>query len=197
MTARLGIFVSGTGRSMANIASQIEHGNLDADIALVLGSRPCPGIELAQGCGFETLVPHHAVDAVELSKIVSQYHLDFVVLAGYLNLLPIPEPLRGRVVNIHPALLPDFGGPGMFGTRVHSAVLDAFKRGKITESGCTVHLCDDSYDTGTILLQRRCPIKPNDTPKSLADRVFKLECKAYPEALDLLIRSNAPPIRAE
>ena len=114
--------------------------------------------------------------------MLGEHAIDWVVLAGYLHLVAIPRGFEGRVVNIHPALLPDFGGPGMFGDRVHEAVLKA----GATESGCTVHLCDERYDTGSIVLQERCPVVPGDDVASLARRVFDLECKAYPRALQLL-----------
>jgi folate-dependent phosphoribosylglycinamide formyltransferase PurN len=102
-------------------------------------------------------------------------------MAGFLSLWRIPEDRFGWVINIHPALLPDFGGKGMYGHRVHEAVLAAGR----TESGCTVHFCDNEYDHGPIILQRKVRIKPNDTADTLAARVFEQECVAYPEAVRL------------
>jgi phosphoribosylglycinamide formyltransferase-1 len=95
------------------------------------------------------------------------------------------------VINIHPALLPDFGGKGMHGRHVHEAVVDAAKRGEVRESGCTVHFADEAYDTGSVILQLRCPVEAGDTPDELAARVFELECEAYPEAIKMLIERNA------
>ena len=112
--------------------------------------------------------------------------VDLVCLAGWLQLLQIPPRWAGRGLNIHPALLPKFGGQGMYGRRVHEAVLAAGER----ESGCTVHVVTDAYDAGPIVLQRRCPVLPGDTPDTLAARVFAQECEAYPEAIK---RSVAAP----
>ena len=102
-------------------------------------------------------------------------------MAGFLSLWRIPEQHRSRVINIHPALLPEFGGWGMYGHRVHEAVLAAGK----TESGCTVHFCDNEYDHGPIILQRKVPVMPNDSPADLGARVFEQECIAYPEVIQL------------
>ncbi|MCA9297514.1 MAG: hypothetical protein KDA28_00525, partial [Phycisphaerales bacterium] len=112
-------------------------------------------------------------------EIWTRFDLDLVCLAGYLKFVEIPARWQGRVLNIHPSLLPRHGGAGMYGDRVHRAVLDAADH----ESGCTVHLCDGAYDQGRILVQRRCPVEPGDTPDTLAARVFELECEAYPEAI--------------
>ncbi|MFT5422526.1 MAG: phosphoribosylglycinamide formyltransferase-1 [Phycisphaerales bacterium] len=190
-TPRLALFLSGSGRSLTNLITRTESGELGAQIALVVASRECPGAQLARAAGLPTLVIARSLTKEELLALTTEHRIDWVVLAGYLRLLPIPTHLQGRVVNIHPALLPAFGGPGMHGDRVHTAAIEAFKRGDITETGCTVHLCDNTYDTGPIVLQKRCPIEPADTPQTLADRVFALELLAYPEALNLLIDRNA------
>jgi len=105
-----------------------------------------------------------------------------VVMAGFLHLVRIPADFAGRVINIHPSLLPAFGGQGFHGMHVHRAVL---ARG-CTVSGCTVHLVDDEYDHGRILLQKTVPVLPDDTPDSLAARVFAAECAALPEAIGRL-----------
>jgi phosphoribosylglycinamide formyltransferase-1 len=104
---------------------------------------------------------------------------DLVLLAGWLQLLRIPAMYEGRVMNIHPALLPKFGGKGMWGHHVHEAVLAAGER----ESGCTVHLVNNEYDAGPVVLQRACPVLPGDTPDTLAARVFEEEKLAYPDAV--------------
>ena len=111
--------------------------------------------------------------------------IDLVVLAGYLKKIEIPPGFDRRVLNIHPALLPRHGGKGLYGHFVHEAVLAA----KEPESGCTVHYCDSQYDTGPIILQRRCPVLPGDTPETLARRVFDEECLALPEATRRVIES--------
>src|SRR5690606_12877305 len=98
-----------------------------------------------------------------------------------------PDDYLGRVLNIHPSLLPDYGGRGMYGDRVHSAVL----KDRPAESGCTVHFVDNEYDHGPVILQKRCPVLPDDTPESLAARVFALECEAYPEAIVAVLNGHA------
>jgi phosphoribosylglycinamide formyltransferase 1 len=109
------------------------------------------------------------------------------LMAGFLSLWEIPQDWRGRVMNIHPALLPKFGGQGMHGEHVHAAVLAAGEK----ESGCTVHFADNTYDTGPIIVQRRVPVLPGDTPDTLAARVFEQECLAYPEAIRMYARGEA------
>jgi len=190
--ARLAVFLSGAGRTLANIAQAIDRGDLDARIALVVASRPCKGAERAEEMGLPLRVIPGVFDADDLDRLLDEHRIDWVVLAGYLALLPIPERWRGRVVNIHPALLPAFGGPGMYGGRVHRAVLES----GAPVSGCTIHLCDSAYDTGPIVLQRTCPVLEGDTPESLGERVFRLETEAYPEALRRLIENSrraSPP----
>jgi phosphoribosylglycinamide formyltransferase-1 len=111
--------------------------------------------------------------------------IDVVVLAGYMKKVPpqVVAAFRNRILNIHPALLPRFGGPGMYGLRVHAAVLAAGE----TESGATVHLVDEEYDRGAILLQRRVPVLQGDTPELLAARVLEAEHALYPDALRLVV----------
>src|SRR5205085_1928091 len=106
---------------------------------------------------------------------------DLVCLAGYLQLLEVPPDFANRVLNIHPSLLPAFGGPGMYGRHVHEAAL-AYG---VKVSGCTVHFADNAYDHGPVVLQRPVPVRDDDTPESLAARVFAEECEAYPEAIRL------------
>jgi phosphoribosylglycinamide formyltransferase-1 len=176
---RLAVMLSGSGRTLANLLERIARGELEAEVALVIASRDCPGAERAQDAGIPTVVIPGVIPETTFEGLLREHRIDWVVLAGYLKLLPIPDAYRGRIVNIHPALLPDFGGPGMFGDRVHEAVLNA----GCTESGCTVHLCDEEFDRGDIVLQRRVPVIAGDTVRTLADRVFAEECEAYPEAL--------------
>ncbi len=181
--ARLLVLLSGSGRTLLNLADAIDRDELDAEIALVVASRECLGQQRAHARGLATRVLAGRLSAEQMLTLVEASGADVVVLAGYLHLVPVPSELRGRIVNIHPALLPEFGGPGMHGLKVHEAVLRAGR----TTSGCTVHLCDERYDTGPILLQRTCPVFPDDTPETLAARVFEQECIAYPQALNDLI----------
>ncbi len=186
---RLGVFVSGTGRSLVNLHEQAER--LSAQIVLVIADRPCRGLEYARQQGVHAELIERPLSAEELTSFADRHALDLVVLAGYLRKVPVPPALAGRVVNIHPALLPSFGGRGMYGMRVHEAVLEAAHAYGLRESGCTVHLCDEAYDTGPIVLQRRCPILPGDTPQALADRVFEQELIAYPQAIAMLLDARA------
>lgn len=181
--ARLGVLLSGSGRTLLNLDEAIKGGRLHASIPLVVASRECLGAERARALGITTEVIKGNLSPERLIGLVRTHRIDLVVLAGYLKLLPIPDELRGRVVNIHPALLPEFGGAGMYGHHVHEAVIRAGRK----ESGCTVHFCDPEYDRGGIILQRRCPVLEGDTAETLAARVFELECEAYPAALELLI----------
>jgi folate-dependent phosphoribosylglycinamide formyltransferase PurN len=183
---RLGVFLSGSGRTLLNLVDHIRRGRLRASIPLVVASKECLGAQRARELGIHTEVIPGDIDADRLLALCRDHAIDWVVLAGYLRLLPVPPPLVGRMVNIHPALLPNFGGPGMYGHRVHQAVLAA----KCPVSGCTVHLCDPHYDRGPIILQKTCPVFPDDTPDTLAARVFELECETYPEALELLFSNG-------
>lgn len=190
--ANLLVLLSGSGRTLLNLADAIDRGDLPARISLVVASKPCLGEERARARGLDTRIMRGVIPPEQLLQLARGDHADLVILAGYLKMVQIPEQLRGRVINIHPALLPDFGGPGMYGHHVHEAVLASGR----AESGCTVHYCDDRYDTGPIILQRRCPVLPGDTPDTLAARVFEQECLAYPEALRLLITQlRAPTVR--
>lgn len=179
---RLAVLLSGSGRTLLNLADRIRDGRLHASIQLVVASKECLGAQRARDLGIPTFVVKGDIPPDELERLCRQYFIDWVILAGYLRLVPVPHSLNRRIVNIHPALLPDFGGPGMYGHHVHEAVIAAGR----TVSGCTVHLCDEKYDRGPIVLQKQCPVLPNDTPDTLAARVFELECEAYPEALELL-----------
>lgn len=182
--ARLAVLLSGGGRTLLNLADQIDAGRLDAEVALVIASRECAGAERARARGFPVEVVPGVIPATQLEHHLRRARIAWVVLAGYLKLVHVPPAYAGRVVNIHPALLPRHGGRGLYGHRVHEAVLAAGD----AESGCTVHLVDAEYDHGPTVLQRRCPVLPGDTPDSLAARVFEQECLAYPEALRNLFR---------
>ncbi len=191
MTTPIAILASGGGRTLENLLAQIERGALDAEVVLVATSRPCGAAEIARRVGLPVSVAPPLATPADVEALVRGAGAAWVVLAGYTRLLPLPDALRGRVVNIHPALLPDFGGPGMYGLRVHRAVLDAGRR----ESGCTVHLADDAYDQGPILAQATCPVEPEDDPESLAARVFELERRLYPETLRALFASEPAEVR--
>lgn len=179
--------ISGGGRTALNIADEIDAGRLDAEIALVVSSREGAGAERCRARGLPVAVEPGVIPEARLSEILETAGADLVCLAGYLKLLPIPSAWSGRILNIHPALLPKFGGPGMYGDRVHRAVLEAGEQ----ISGCTVHLCTDEFDRGPIVVQRTCPVLPGDTTETLAARVFEQECVAYPEAIRITLGKPA------
>jgi len=190
---RLAVLVSGGGTTLANLAQKIEAGELDAELAVAVCSNRSACDKLTvRGLN----LPIHLVsrkdhaDTASFSRavfdIVRDANADLVCLAGFLCLLSIPDDFLYRVLNIHPALLPAFGGKGMFGHHVHRAVLDAGCK----VSGCTVHFADQTYDTGPILVQRTCPVLESDTPDTLAARVFEQECLAYPEAISLIAQGG-------
>ena len=182
---RLAILLSGSGRTLANLLERIAGGTLPATVETVVASRPdVRGVEIARAAGVPVhVVPPRGRPLAEWSHAVfapcREARADLVVMAGFLHLVEIPADFAGRVINIHPSLLPAFGGQGFHGMHVHRAVLE---RG-CTVSGCTVHLVDGEYDHGRILLQRTVPVLPDDTPESLAARVFAAECDALPEAI--------------
>lgn len=177
--------ISGGGRTVLNLQDHIESGELYARIDVVISSRgDAPGVLRARDHGLPTIViERSAMSEDEFQRRLTEAvgDVDLVCLSGFLSLWRFPEAMYGRVINIHPALLPEFGGPGMYGRRVHEAVLAAGR----TESGCTVHVCDDKYDHGPVILQRRVPVLENDTPETLAARVFEQECLAYPQAVGM------------
>eukprot|EP00752_Nemacystus_decipiens_P015871 g14179.t1 len=187
-TPRLAVALSGGGTTLFNLLDRIEQGTLNAEVVSVIASNDhCKGIERAQARGLDVQVLPRKIypDKNAFSDAVFQAcrdaKADMLCLAGFLSLLVIPDDFEGRVLNIHPSLLPKFGGKGMHGHHVHQAVIDAGE----TESGCTVHLADNTYDTGPVLLQQTCPVLASDTADTLAQRVFELECEAYPEAISM------------
>jgi formyltetrahydrofolate-dependent phosphoribosylglycinamide formyltransferase len=184
---RLGGLLSGGGRTLLNILEQIRSGRLDAEVSAVVASRDCAGVERCRQEGLAVhVVAYREMPDIETYSARIVEHLDaagvdLALQAGFLSLWQIPERYAGRVMNIHPALLPSFGGRGMFGLRVHRAVLAAGCK----VSGCTVHFADDAYDSGPIIVQKAVAVCEGDTPESLAARVFEAECEAYPEAVSL------------
>lgn len=185
---RIAGLISGGGRTLINILDQIDAGKLNASVQLVIASRgEIEGIKRAKDRGLEVNIirkrdydsEYKMHDAI--TDALDEKRIDLVCLCGYLRWFRIDENFRGRVINIHPALLPDFGGQGMHGLSVHRAVLEANRR----VSGCSVHFVDEQYDQGPVILQRACPILENDTPDTLAARVFEQECLAYPQTINL------------
>jgi len=184
---RLVTLVSGGGRTVLNLLDEIGAGRLRAEVVRVLADRECAAIARLQARGARVeLVPWTrgttpAEYATRLWPRIEEARADLVCNCGFLRLLVVPPAWEGRIMNIHPGLLPAYGGKGMYGDHVHAAVLAAGD----AESGCTVHFVDPEYDKGPVILQKRVPVRPDDTVESLAARVFEAECVAYPEAIRL------------
>ena len=176
---RLGVLLSGSGRTLRNMLQRIDDGRLCASVAGVVSDRADAfGLQRALEVGLDTRV---LKEPSQIWSWLFELDVDLVLLAGYLRLLPIVPDFEGRVLNIHPALLPRHGGKGMYGERVHAAVIAAGE----TESGCTVHLCDGEYDHGRILMQARVPVRPDDTATTLGNRVLAAEFELYPAAIGM------------
>ena len=198
MTTRLAVLISGSGTSLQNFIDKIEAGSLDARIVVVIASRRnIAGIERAEKAGLhvEIVERRKFADADSFSEAITAaiepQDPDLVLLAGFLQKYLFPEKYHGRVLNIHPGLLPEYGGQGMYGHHVHEAVLAAGE----PESGCTVIIADHEYDHGPTVLERRVPVLPGDTSDTLAARVFEAECEAYPEAVRMFAEGKLPAVR--
>lgn len=189
MTTNLAVLFSGGGRTVLNLLDCIENGTLDAKITLAIASRAgVQGIDRIASRGIDVAVARQEGDSLETGDTRIQSWLDIeqpdlICLCGYVRLLNIEHWMEGRIINIHPSRLPKYGGKGMYGMRVHEAVIE---NGEI-ETGCTIHYVDEVYDHGPTILQRTCLIESGDTPQSIADKVFALECEAYPVAIQKAI----------
>ncbi len=196
---KLAVLLSGGGTTLANLLDWLDQGRLMADIELVISSKPkARGLSVAADAGIRTAVVN-AKDfnlsaregeeiqdweamSREIDKLLLPGKFDLVCMAGFLSRYLFAKELNGRVVNIHPALIPMFCGQGMYGHRVHEAVV----KSGVRVTGCTVHFADGNYDNGPIILQRCCPVYSGDTADDVAARVFEEECWAYPTAINLI-----------
>jgi len=183
---RLAVLLSGGGTTLQNLLDHIADGRLQAEVALVVSSRADAfGLTRAEQAGVPTAVvgPRNYASGEQFSHrifdLCRHARADLVCLAGFLQLIRIPNDFQARVMNIHPSLIPAFCGKGFYGQHVHEAAL-AYG---VKISGCTVHFADNAYDHGPIILQRTVPVLDDDTPETLAARVFVEECQAYPEAI--------------
>jgi len=189
---RVGVLISGSGRTLMNLHRLATEGQLPIRIVRVIASRPCGGVDKARAAGLDTHValfkemPDVQAYSQRIADLLAEAKVQLAVQAGFLSFWRIPPALEGRVMNIHPALLPGFGGKGMYGHHVHEAVLAAGCK----VSGCTVHFVTNRYDEGPIIIQRCVPVREGDTPDTLAGRVFEQECLAYPEAIRLFAQGR-------
>ncbi len=186
---RLAIFCSGSGSNFQAIFHSLKKKQLNAEIVLCLSNRSqCGAIEFARQNGIATVhLTEKQFDSLDdfaaaMLECIRKQSIDIILLAGYMRKLPdnVVAAFQDKIINIHPALLPKFGGQGMYGIYVHTAVLEAGE----TESGATVHLVNEEYDKGKILMQRHVPVLPDDTSEILAARVLECEHKLYPDALE-------------
>jgi len=182
------VLISGGGTTLQNFLDRIAAGELRAAIAVVIASRAdAGGLQRAHAAG----VPAVAIPRKQYADVdgfndamhaeLDRYDVDLVVLGGFLSPFQLRGKYAGRVLNIHPALVPAFSGSGFYGERVHRAVIES----GVKVSGCTVHFADDEYDHGPIVLQGAVPVLDDDTPETLAARVHAAENELYPEAVRL------------
>lgn len=191
---RIAVAVSGSGRSLRNLIERSRDGRLQAEVVLTVADRgKIKALEISEEADVPValLRPKKFDGPAAFSEAVFEavegHGCQLLVLAGFLRLLPIPERWEGRVINIHPSLLPKHGGAGYYGDRVHAAVLESGD----AESGCTVHYVDNQFDNGPPILQRRVAVRPDDTVESLAKRVFAEECEALPAAVERALAAQA------
>jgi phosphoribosylglycinamide formyltransferase 1 len=185
------VLISGGGSTLENLVVRLRDGRLRGlDLRLVISSRGAvPGVQIARDAGLPVAIVRKRdfADEAAFSNAITvdldQAGAELVILAGFLCFWRIPARYQGRVLNIHPALLPEFGGRGFYGGRVHAAVLAA----GVTESGCTVHLADNEYDHGPMIAQARVRVMPGDTPEALARRVGAAERELYPAVIQRVV----------
>ena len=185
---KIAIFASGGGSNLREIYNQIQKGDIPATIVLVVSNNPqCGAIIFASEQGLENFIvndtrfPNPDTRDKLLFRALLKAEVELICLAGYMKLLPkrIVKEYKDRILNIHPALLPQFGGKGFYGMKVHEAVIEA----GAAESGVTVHLVDEEYDHGKIIAQKKVTVRSGDTAKTLAKRVLKVEHDLYPKVL--------------
>lgn len=190
----IAVLISGGGTTLRNLIEKVQAGTLPVEIKLVISSSPnARGLEFARAANMPTLVVEkkQSLSPAAFSEAIFEPCRDasakYVVMGGFLKHVLIPPDFENRVVNIHPALLPAFGGQGMYGLKVHQAVLDAGAK----TTGCTIHFVDNQYDHGPVILQREVEVQPGDTAEALQARVFEAERELYPKALSLLAAREA------
>lgn len=179
---KIAVLVSGGGSNLQSIIDEAK--DINCSIEMVISDRPCYGLERAEGHGINTMMIDRKIHKKELSKKIDEIldgKVDLIVLAGFLSILDenITNRWKGKIINIHPSLLPKFGGAGMYGMNIHKAVVAAGE----AESGCTVHYVDAGVDTGKVIFQEKVEVKPTDSPEDLQKRVLALEHKLLPQAI--------------
>ena len=177
---KVAVLLSGSGRTLDNFHERIRAGTLNAEIQVVISNvGDALGLEKAKRYGYPA---YHGVGNEAVNDILAGYDIELITLAGYLKLYTPPEKLKQHVLNIHPSLIPSFCGDGYYGHQVHEAV----KARGCKVSGCTVHFANEVYDEGPIVVQKCVALDDADTPDDIADKVFAIECEAFPEAINLV-----------
>lgn len=175
---KMAVLLSGSGRTLDNFHERIQKGSLAGEIQVVISNvADVLGLKKAAKYGYPAF---HAADTARINEILQDYNIDIICLAGYLKLYTPPAELARAVINIHPSLIPSFCGDGFYGHHVH----DAVKKRGCTVTGCTVHFADENYDEGPIILQKCVEITYEDDADTIADKVFAIECVAFPEAIN-------------
>jgi phosphoribosylglycinamide formyltransferase-1 len=187
MKKRIAIFASGTGSNAVNFINYFKN-HESVEVALVLSNNnEAPVLQKAESLGIETIAITNSAAAKGpfMISLLSSYNIHFIVLAGYLRLIPseLIAEYEGNIVNIHPSLLPKYGGKGMYGGKVHRAVIDNNEK----ESGITIHMVNEVYDEGEVVFQAKVEIDENETPESLAQKIHKLEHEHFPKVVEGLL----------
>jgi formyltetrahydrofolate-dependent phosphoribosylglycinamide formyltransferase len=171
---KIGVLIGGTGRTLKNLIDLQEQGKLYGKVECVVAHKEVPGLKYADN------IPH-VCEHLNVFPFIESHSIDLVILAGWIKFLEIPPAWVNRVMNIHPSLLPSFGGKGMYGHHVHDAVIAS----GVKISGCTVHFVDNEYDHGPIIIQKPVSVYDDDTSETLAARVFEQEKVAYRQAINM------------
>jgi phosphoribosylglycinamide formyltransferase-1 len=183
----IAIFASGEGSNAQNIIDYFKSSQT-AMVSLILSNKPEANVlNRAKNAGIEQCIITHNNfhESGQIIELLKENEIDWIILAGFLWLIPenLIKAFPNRIINIHPALLPKYGGKGMYGMRVHEAVIEA----KEKESGITIHYVDGEYDKGKIIIQVKCTVEPDDTPQSLADKIHMLEKQYFPKTIETLL----------
>lgn len=194
LSIKIAILASGSGSNAENIYNYFS-GRKDVEISLIISNKVNAFIHSrAEKLGIPSLtISKQELDNTELVvEILKNHKIDFIVLAGYLLKIPtlLINSFPDKIVNIHPALLPKFGGKGMYGDNVHKAVIDSGEK----ISGITIHMVNENYDEGKTVFQATCPVNDNDSPDSLAHKVHELEYKHFPVVIDEILKKTFPDI---
>jgi len=188
---KIAIFASGSGTNAQNIIEYFKTKEIASVSCVLSNKKDAYVLQRAQNYNIPTRIfdRHEFYETDQVLNFLKEKDINWIILAGFLWLVPenIVDSYTNRIINIHPALLPKFGGKGMYGLNVHRTVIE----NKEKETGITIHYVNKKYDEGNIIFQTRCRVDESDTPESLAERIHKLEYKYYPEIIEKLIQGSA------